>query len=128
MREKQMNQIYQRELFGSTFAYVIVLFTITWIARDMPNGLGRTLLALMPVVPALGMLWAIVRHFQRMDEYLRVWSLENVALAGAMTASFSLTYAFMEGVGFPHLSMWLIWGVFMGGWGVIACARKALGR
>lgn len=128
MREKQMNQTYFRELFGSVFIYVIVLFSITWIAKDMPAGLIRTLFALAPMLPALGMLWAIVRHFQRMDEYLRAWSLENVAIAGALTATFSLTYGFLEGVGFPRLSMFVIWGVFMGGWGIVACARKAMGK
>ena len=128
MREKQANQLYFRELFGFVFLYVIVLFSITWYARDMPDSTTRTTLALIPILPALGMLWAIVRHFQRMDEYLRIWSLENVAIAGAMTASFSITYGFMEGVGYPRLSMFVIWGIFMGGWGVIACARKYLGK
>ena len=74
------------------------------------------------------MLWAIIRHFGRMDEYLRIRSLEDVAIAGAVTASFSLTYGFMEGVGFPRLSMFVIWGVFMGGWGIVACVRKAMDK
>jgi hypothetical protein len=128
MREKQMNQTYNRELFGSLFIYVAVLFTSIWYAKGMPDGALRTALALTPMVPALGMLWAIIRHFGRMDEYLRIWNLENVAIAGAVTATFSITYGFLEGVGFPHLSMWVIWGVFMGGWGIVACARKAIGK
>ena len=128
MREKQMNQTYFREMFVSIFIYVIVLFSITWYAKDMPDSLLRTTLALIPMLPALGMLWAIIRHFGRMDEYLRIRSLESVAIAGAVTASFSLTYGFMEGVGFPRLSMFVIWGVFMGGWGIVACARRAMGK
>ena len=128
MREKQMNQTYFRELFGSIFIYVIVLFSSVWFAKNMPDGLLRTTLAITPMLPALGMLWAIIRHFGRMDEYLRIWALENVAIAGALTATFSITYGFLEGVGFPNLSMWVIWGVFMCGWGVIACARKAMGK
>ncbi|MDO8177103.1 MAG: hypothetical protein Q7T62_02555 [Undibacterium sp.] len=124
MREKQMTQTYLRELFGSLFLYMMVLFVSIWAAKDMPAGLPRTLTALCPMLPVLGMLWAIVRQFQRADEYLRVWNLENVAMAAALTAAFSLTYGFMEGVGFPKLSMFVIWGVFMGGWGVIASARK----
>lgn len=128
MREKQMNRTYNRELFGSLFIYIIVLFSITWYAKDMPNGPIRTMLAITPMLPALGMLWAIIRHFGRMDEYLRIWNLENVAIAGALTATFSITYGFLEGVGFPNLSMWVIWGVFMGGWGIVACARKAMDK
>lgn len=128
MREKQANQLYLRELFGFVFIYLIVLFSITWYVRDMPDSAIRTTLALIPMLPALGMLWAIVRHFQRLDEYLRVWSLENVSIAGAITATFSITYGFMEGVGYPRLSMWIIWSVFMGGFGVVACVRKYLGK
>ena len=128
MREKQMNQTYFREMFVSIFIYVIVLFSITWYAKDMPDSLLRTTLALIPMLPALGMLWAIIRHFGRMDEYLRIRSLESVAIAGAVTASFSLTYGFMEGVGFPRLSMFVIWGVFMGSWGIVACVRRAMDK
>lgn len=128
MREKQMNQTYNRELFGSLFIYVIVLFSSIWYAKGMPDGLLRTTLAIVPMLPAMGMLWAIIRHFGRMDQYLRIWNLENVAIAGALTASFSITYGFLEGVGFPKLSMWVIWGVFMGGWGIVACTRKAMDK
>lgn len=128
MREKQMNQTYNRELFGSLFIYMIVLFSSVWFARSIPDGPLRTTLAITPMLPALGMLWAIIRQFGRMDEYLRVWSLENVAIAGAVTATFCVTYGFLEGVGFPKLSMWIIWGIFMGGWGIIACVRKAMDK
>jgi hypothetical protein len=128
MHEKQMNRTYNRELFASLFIYLVVLFTSVWFARGMPAGLLRTTLAITPMLPALGMLWAIIRHFGRMDEYLRIWNLENVAIAGALTATFSITYGFLEGVGFPNLSMWVIWGVFMGGWGIVACARKAMDK
>jgi hypothetical protein len=128
MHEKQMNRTYNRELFGSLFIYMIVLFSVSWFAKGMPNGPTLTLLALTPMLPALGMLWAIIRHFGRMDEYLRIWNLENVAIAGALTATFSITYGFLEGVGFPKLSMWVIWGVFMGGWGIVACTRKAMDK
>ena len=128
MREKQMNQTYFRELFVSLFIYVIVLFSSIWYAKGMPDSLLRTTLAITPMLPALGMLWAIIRHFGRMDEYLRIRSLEEVAIAGAVTASFSLTYGFMEGVGFPRLSMFVIWGIFFGAWGIVTCARKAMDK
>ncbi|MBC3863497.1 hypothetical protein H8K32_15435 [Undibacterium jejuense] len=126
MYESTVNKIYFRELFGSIAIYLVVLFTSVWIARDMQAGILRLLIALCPMIPVLFSLWAIVRHFRRIDEYLRQWSLENLAMAGGLTAIFSLTYGFMEGIGFPRLSMFVIWGIFMGGWGIIACLRKKL--
>lgn len=124
MHEQKINKMYFRELFGSMFIYILVLFTVIWFVKDMPSSTTKTLLALLPVIPVLGALWAIVRHFKRMDEYIRVWTLEVIAIAGGITAIFSITYGFLEGVGFPRLTMFVIWGVFMGSWGVIACLRK----
>ncbi|MET3106552.1 hypothetical protein AAKU67_001264 [Oxalobacteraceae bacterium GrIS 2.11] len=126
MYEKQINNTYFRELFGSIFIYVLVLFISVWIARDMQAGWLRTAIAICPMVPVLGALWAVVRHFRRIDEYMRQWSLENMAIAGGITAIFSLTYGFMEGIGFPRLSMFVIWGIFMGGWGLLTCIRKKI--
>ena len=124
MHEEKINKMYFRELFGSLFIYVIVLFSVIWFVKGMPNGTTKTLLALLPVIPVLGALWAIVRHFKRMDEYIRVWTLEVIAIAGGITAIFGITYGFLEGVGFPKLSMFVIWGVFMGSWAIMSCARK----
>lgn len=126
MHEATMNRTYHKELFGSLALYVVVLFTSIWFAKDMPDGVVRTLIALTPTVPIFGALWAVVRHFARMDEYLRIWNLELIAIAGAITALSSITYGFMEGIGFPRLSMFVIWPLFVGSWGVLACLRKWL--
>ena len=48
--------------------------------------------------------WAIVRQFGRMDEFVRLRSLENFAIAAAVTACVSFTYGFLEGAGFPKLA------------------------
>lgn len=124
MHEEKINKMYFRELFGSMFIYVVVLFSVVWFVKGMPSGPTKTMLALLPVIPVLGALWAIVRHFKRMDEYIRVWTLEVIAIAGGITAIFGITYGFLEGVGFPKLSMFVIWCVFMGSWAVLSCARK----
>lgn len=126
MHETNINQTYRKELFGSLMLYVVVLFTSIWFAKDMADGAARTLVALTPALPIFAALWAVVRHFQRMDEYLRIWNLELIAIAGAITALSSVTYGFMEGIGFPRLSMFVIWPLFVGSWGVLACLRKWL--
>jgi hypothetical protein len=123
MHQKKIIGTYVRELFGSILIYLIVLFASVWLAKDMQPGLLRTAIAICPMIPVLGSVWAVVRHFRRMDEYVRLWSLENMAIAGAVTAVSSLTYGFMEGIGFPKLSMFVVWGVFMGGWGLLSCIR-----
>ena len=94
----------------------------------MEEGLARTLLLLTPVVPLLLAVWAIARHFSRMDEFMRLRSLESLAIAAAVTAGLSLTYGFLESAGFPKLSMFWVWGVMGIIWGLHACLRCLFSR
>ncbi|MGA2131794.1 MAG: hypothetical protein ABSH50_05835 [Bryobacteraceae bacterium] len=50
-----------------------------------------------------------VRHFLRIDEYLRRTVAEYFAVAAAATGIWTLAYGFFELAGFPHLSMWWVW-------------------
>jgi hypothetical protein len=115
---------YGSELGISLVIYMIVLFGSITIARPMEDGWLRTLIVLMPTLPFFGAFWAIIRHFRRMDEYMRVWILEVIALAGGITALFSFSYGFLEGMGYPKLSGFIIYVIFMGSWGLITLVRK----
>jgi hypothetical protein len=74
------------------------------------------------------MLRAIVIKCARMDEYMRMRLLENVAIATAITAAVSFTYGFLETAGFPKLSMFTVWIVLAIAFGTVQCGRKLLGR
>jgi hypothetical protein len=115
---------YGNELGISILIYTITLFASIYIAKPMENSLLRTLIVLTPTIPAFGAFWAIIRHFRRMDEYMRIWLLEVIALAGGITAFFSFSYGFLEGMGYPKLSGFIIYVIFMGSWCVITLVRK----
>lgn len=123
-KDKVNAKKYGNELGISIVIYMVVLFGSIYIAKPMENSLLRTLIVLTPTIPALGAFWAIIRHFQRMDEYMRVWLLEVIALAGGITAFFSFSYGFLEGMGYPKLSGFVIYVIFMGSWGLITILRK----
>ncbi|MBR7746905.1 hypothetical protein [Undibacterium baiyunense] len=123
-KEKKDAKKYSSELGISIVLYTAVLFASIYIAKPMENGWLRTAIVLTPIFPALGAFWAIIRHFRRMDEYMRVWLLEALALAGGLTAVFSFSYGFLEGMGYPKLSGFVIYVVFMGSWGLITLVRK----
>lgn len=125
-KDKADAKKYGNELGLSILSYVVVLFLSIYFAKPMEDGLVRTLIVLTPTVPALGAFWAIIRHFRRMDEYLRGWLLEVVAIAGGITAFFSFSYGFLEGIGYPKLSGFVMYGVFMTSWLVISMVRKFL--
>jgi len=123
MREKQANRMYFKELLGALLLYFIVIFLSNFLADRMAPAAFRTLIILMPVFPAIMMIWAIIRHFRRMDEYVKRRQLENVGISAAMTAVFALSYGFMESAGFPKLSMFVVWGLLMAGWGMTDAVR-----
>jgi len=98
------------------------------IGRPMEPGPARTLLLMSPAIPLLFAVWAIVRQFGRMDEFVRLRSLENFAIAAAVTACVSFTYGFLEGAGFPKLSMFWVWGLMGLTWGAVAGLRCLVSR
>ena|SRR6187402_2763068 len=128
MKEREGNRKYRLELFSALAAYIAVLFGSITLAKGMDPGLVRTLVLVTPIVPLLLAVWAISRHFRRMDEYLRLRSLESLAIATAVTAALSVTYGFLESAGFPKVSMFWVWGVMGMVWGLHTCLRCKLSQ
>jgi hypothetical protein len=94
----------------------------------MPEGVARTLLLVSPMAGFGLMIWCIARGVSRMDEYLRMRLLENIAIGAAITAGATFTYGFLETAGFPRLSMFTVWCVLAGSTGATQCLRKLLNR
>jgi len=128
MKEREANRQYRLELFSAMLAYMLVLVGSIYIGKGMDPGAARTLLLITPVVPLMLAVWAIARHFGRMDEFLRLRSLEGLAVAAAVTAGLTFTYGFLESTGFPKVSMFWVWGIMGGVWGLYSALRCALSR
>jgi hypothetical protein len=128
MLEREANRKYRLELGAAMLAYMAVLFGSIYLGKPMEPGAARTLLLISPAIPLLLAIWAIVRHFGRMDEFMRLRSLESFAIAGAVTAGVTFTYGFLEGAGFPKLSMFWVWGLMGLTWGVVAGLRCLVAR
>lgn len=73
-------------------------------------------------------IWAIARHLRRVDEYVRQFTLKNIAIAAALTAGATFTYGFMETAGYEKLSMFTVWLVLCGAWGAATCIRGLMNR
>jgi hypothetical protein len=128
VKEREGNRRYFYELFGAMTLYGVVLFASISVGRPMQPGLLRTLVLISPMIPLGLAIWAIARHFRRVDEFVRLRSLESLSLAAAVTAALSLTYGFLESAGYPKLSMGLVWPVMGAVWGLHACLRVAFSR
>lgn len=111
MREKRIKNAYFRELFGALALYTVLLVAAITFGRPMAPGALRTLVLLSPMIGFGLAIWAIVRHLQREDEYLRKRLLENVSLGAVITAGLTFSYGFLETAGYPKLSMFTVWCV-----------------
>jgi len=128
MLEREVRKRYNLELGSAMVLYLAVLFAAVRFAKPMETGALRSALLLSPMLPIALAVWAIARQFGRMDEFVRLRSLESVALAAAVTAGWTVTYGFLELAGLPRLSMFTVWPIMGAVWGVHACVRRWLTR
>lgn len=128
MLERDVNRKYRIELGASLIAYALFVIASLTLGKRMETGWLRTLIMLMPVIPLFVMIWVIFRQFARLDEFVRMRSLESLAIAGAVTAALSFTYGFLESAGYPKLSMYWVWMVMGATWGLHTCTRHLFDR
>lgn len=87
---------------------VIVLLSIASIAR-FHLGWWRIPVALLPVLPCLLIVREMVAFFNKCDEMQVRIHLQALAFAFAGTAVLTLTYGFLQNVGFPNLNWVWVW-------------------
>lgn len=103
---------YLVEFGGAMVAYVVVLAVAMTLLNNTDAGSGwRVPLALAPMVPVVFVLFAFVRYFGRIDELQRRVQLEALAFAFGGTALLTLSYGFLQLVGFPQVSWFFVWPI-----------------
>jgi hypothetical protein len=117
---------YLIELGGALLAYgAALVISLLVLSHDGVSGGWRVVVSLLPMVPGLGMCWAVLRQLRRMDELQRRLQLEALAFAFATTALLTFSYGFLENVGFPRASMFTVWPGMGVAWVVgLALARR----
>ncbi|MDQ6920702.1 MAG: hypothetical protein M3170_03795 [Candidatus Dormibacteraeota bacterium] len=114
---KRVHLPYVIELGVSIAAYSVVLVVVLIALNAMPhNSAWRPVVALLPMLPALGVLIAVVRVYRRVDEFERRQVLESVGVAFAGTAVVTFAYGFLELAGFPGLSWFFVWPIMGAFW------------
>ena len=123
MKSKQ----YQKELwtalavYGAMLVGSIQLLTHLEVARPW-----RDMIALSPMLPAAATAWVVLRELRRMDEMLRRIQLEALGFSFAGTAILTFSYGFLEGLGYPRLSMFTVWPILAVLWivGLVLARRR----
>jgi len=103
--------IYMITLGGALVVYAVVLVaSLLWLKSGVPEP-WKYAVAVMPVLPALGIPFAVVRFFHSMDELQRRIQLEGLAFGFASTAIATFTYGFLQNADLPQVSWVWVWPV-----------------
>jgi hypothetical protein len=120
---------YTRRFLRAMVAYVMGLGVAAWLHQQGMSGQGASVvLALLPAVPTLAMVWTMARYLaEEEDEYLRHRAVE-AALAGlGGVLALGSFWGFLETFGVvPHVWAWWVvpvWAIGMGLWQAFAAAR-----
>lgn len=117
MKVKEVNKRYTKELVGSIVAYAVVLVGVLWLVNGpFESSYLRYLLVILPMVPVLFTVRAMIRYLNDTDELERELQLKSLAISLAGTAFITFTYGFLEQVGLPKISMFVVWPIIATLW------------
>ena len=101
---------YGLELGASIALYAVLLLASTTVLSSLPVPPGwRIPICLLPMLGGLTTVWVVYRHVRRIDEMQRKFFFEVLCLSFTGTALVTFSYGFLEKIGFPRLSMFVVW-------------------
>jgi hypothetical protein len=118
---------YFKELTTTFAVYALMLVGSIELLTHAPIAAPwRDLIALSPMLACAAMTWVILRELRRMDELQRRIQLEALGFAFAGTALLTFSYGFLEGLGYPKLTMFTVWPAMAGLWvvGLVMARRR----
>lgn len=112
---------YFREFIYSMIAYVITL-ALSLVAlgffADYPLNPARVITALAPVVPIGFMIFSFLKYLKGIDELQQRIQLQAIGFAAGTTSLLTFSYGFLEGVGFPPISLLWVFPIMILLWGL----------
>jgi hypothetical protein len=108
---------YQWDFWPGMAGYGIALTAVLrWGDLDGSNP-WRFLWAVLPVIPALWIVRAVVRHVHRVDDYQRLLLVQSLGVGFAIAMIAAVTAGFLGIAGLPMQSAgWIIYGAGMLAW------------
>lgn len=104
------------ELMSAMALYFITIFGRRYGAEAISDPVLKDLIIASPILPVVLAAVVILRLFYRIDEYLRRQMLEALAIAGAFTCVFSMSWSFLVDIGLPEIHIGWVWPIFAVFW------------
>ena len=119
MNQKQVMQRYIRELIGASIIYAVVLIaSVTLLKQFEFPQVWRVVISIAPSIPVALVILSIMRLLINSDELQQRIQLFATALSAALTGFITFSYGFLENVGFPKFSTFLVFPMLILIWGV----------
>lgn len=121
MTAKENSRLYFRRMVTVSVLYTAATLFAGYMTRQLPEGDGwRIVLALLPVLPAAGMLVAVTSFVRGLDELeQRIHLLSAVIVLMAIIIG-TITYGFLQAyAGFPALNGFVVGCGGIAGWGLV---------
>lgn len=107
---------YIRRFIAAMTAYVLLLVAVIWLLQSAaaPSAPLRYLLAVLPALPILAVVWALGRLLiEETDEVLRARVIQQLLWGSAFALSVSTVWGFLEQLGgAPHVPAYWVFPVF----------------
>ncbi|MDN5924448.1 MAG: hypothetical protein L0H70_05555 [Xanthomonadales bacterium] len=106
---------YLREFFPAMAAYVIVVLTLWPMVAHIDSVVGKVLLSLLPVVPVIFVVRAMLRLLLASDELQQRMQLQAICIASLTVGLLSFAAAFMRSAGvlvWDNALMWVLPALF----------------
>jgi hypothetical protein len=121
---KYANRTYQIEMAITMALYIGLLLARPWLLAHTDGAVTAAAIKLLPAVPIWLLAFVLFRHYRRIDEFQRLRFLENLALAGGLTAIVAVSYDFFQDVGAPKLELFWAWPIFAIFWSAIGLVME----
>lgn len=108
------------EFNGAILLYIVAVFGRVYAVHWVSDPTLKTLIILSPIPFVCLAALAVYRFYRRIDEYHRLQILESLAISAGVTAVVTISWVFLEDVGFPHLPIFAACMVMMASWGITA--------
>jgi hypothetical protein len=122
---RQMLVLWMRQFGGWLILYLVAYAAAMWALMKLAPGTERTLLVLAPIPPGLVLIWSTLRAYRAADEFVQREILLAAGQAALFTAAWTLIYAYLEPLGFPHLNVGFVhtfgWPIFL--WRMVRVMR-----
>lgn len=119
MNPKHVMRRYMRELLIAMSIYIVILIaSISILERVELPKIWQVVITLLPAIPVAFVILAIMRMLIDSDELQQRIQLFATAFSAALTGFITFSYGFLENVGFPKFSTFLVFPMLVLIWGI----------